>query len=86
MYKCRKHFTDWKNEPYHPKMILQLKGVYLDVPTLKISECPILSMITNQHNVEYAIVDVLHVRLSRRTNEPVIRGGRMIQGREERHC
>jgi hypothetical protein len=85
MSKRRKHFTDWKNEPYHPKMILQLKGVYLGVPTLKIPECSILSMIKNHHNVECAIVEPLRVRLSRRTNEPVIRGGRMLQGREERH-
>jgi hypothetical protein len=79
MSKCRKHFTDCKNEPYHPRMILQLKGVYLGVPTLKIHECSILSMIKNHHNVECAIVEPRRVWLSRRTNEPVIRGGRMLQ-------
>jgi hypothetical protein len=65
--------------------MLQLKGVYLDVPSLKIPECSILLMIKNRHNMEYVIVEALRVRLSRRTNEPVIRGGRMVQGREERH-
>jgi hypothetical protein len=65
----------WKNEPYHPKLTLQLKGVYLDVPSLKIPECSILSMIKNRHDMEYAIVEALRVRLSRRTNELLIRGG-----------